>query len=173
MAHYQQGQPTTRVVDEYGNPIPGGHGIQAQARGGYGATGTAGSYDAGGYGGQQAVYEAPTGTGTHDVGGHGGSGQPGFGFGTHGATGGGVTGMHGTGGHTHGVPGATGHGATGVTGTHGAAFPHGAEHKTGGGILRRSGSSTSSSSVRCLLSINFGAPALRRVHIYLICMLEF
>ena len=155
MAHYQQGQPTTRAVDEYGNPIPGGHGIQAQARGGYGATGTAGGYDAGGYGGQQAGY-GPTGTGTPDVGGYGGAGQPGFG-------------MHGTGGHTGGVPGATGmgthgtgHGAQGVTGTHGAAFPHGAEHKTGG-ILRRSGSS---SSVRCLLpSFNFGASALRRVHI--------
>jgi hypothetical protein len=78
------------------------------------------------------------------------------GMGTHGAAAHGATGMHDTGvlgggGHTAtGMPGhgTAGHGATGITGT-GGALPHGAEHKTGG-ILRRSGSS-SSSSVRFLL----------------------
>jgi hypothetical protein len=58
---------------------------------------------------------------------------------------------------THGA----GHGVT--SGTHGgaaptgAAFPHAAEHKTTGGILRRSSSSSSSSVSFLFLAFNFGA----------------
>nr|CAB3491333.1 unnamed protein product [Digitaria exilis] len=147
MAQYQQhGQPITRV-DEYGNPIPGGHGIQGQA----------GGADTGSYGQHQAGY-GPTGTGTHDVGGYGGSGQPAYGAtgtgihdaggpGGYGATGtgphhggmhGGLAGIHDGGRHTgtHGVTGTGGHGtgyggATGVTGVHDSGVLGGGGH-TGG-----------------------------------------
>lgn len=162
----------THGVGQTGGYGTTGTGAHSAGHTGYGATGT-GTHDAGGYdgSGQPAGYGA-TGTGIHDAGGFGtghttgygatGTGTHGTGHGAYGATG---TGVHDAGGlgtgHTagYGATGTgthgTGHGSYGATGigTHGGGQfqPTREEHKTGG-ILHRSGSS-SSSSVRSDLSI--------------------
>jgi hypothetical protein len=128
MAHYQQGR--RQQMDEYGNPVPGGHGVQGQqlgeSAGGYGVAGT------GSYGGQQQAGYGPTGTGTHDAGGYGGSGHPGYG-------------VTGTGVHDAGGPGAYG-AATGTRAhdTHGGVtgIQDGAAGLTGGGLHGATGMGT-------------------------------